>query len=172
MAETPFLRPKYPAIPPHAAIGAISLSLCPDKGTRLRIDVMDTMCDIELDTLVNHYSIVTGPVPSGYYVVTYLHDVDNCKCIIGFVSLSPTNAVRIQFYQVNQGPAADAVVELDQDPIPSDNGVLVTRHSLIHQAQPLVQAMGLYGALVQTMGWQPLPPTKTKPINRHDLCNP
>ena len=89
MAEMQSLRRKYPDFPPEAVVGQIAVSWCLEKGTRLRIDLMDQQQDIELDNMVNWYTILTGPVENGVYVFTYLHDVNNCKCVGVFVHVSP-----------------------------------------------------------------------------------
>ena len=58
MAETQFLRRKYPDFPPEAVVGQIAISLCLKKGMRLRIDVIEKQYNIELTTMVNLYTIV------------------------------------------------------------------------------------------------------------------
>ena len=166
MAEAQFLRQKYPHIPPHAAVGSISLSLCPMKGTRLRIDMMDIMQDIELDALTNQYTVVTGPGAEGYYVFVYLHDKYNCKAITCYSHLSPSGLIKMKWQQY-VGLMADP--EMEDIPIEADGGVLIHRLSWIDKSR---QVKSLYELAEETLTWQQLRANELNSITVYDLCDP
>ena len=125
MGEVQFLREKYPSIPPQTPVGSISLSLCHQKGTRLRIDLMDHMYDLELTAMANQYTIITGPVTTGYYVFVYLHDKEECKCLIAYAHLSSRNEIRIEYRQVVGGFAEDRQMGDESELVQLDGGILI-----------------------------------------------
>ena len=128
MAETQFLRSKYPSITPKAVVGSLAVSLCHKKGTRLRVEIMDKMQDLEIETIANLYTIVTGPGKKGYYVFFYLHGLDNCKCVVAFVHLSPTDEIHMEWVQVIQQESAIlASTKGDKATENFDGGVLIYR---------------------------------------------
>ena len=100
------------------------------NGTTVRIDLMDRIFDLELDAVVNQYTVITGPVMTGYYAFVYLNDILDCKCIVAYVSLSPNKELRVQFQQFIQGPPRDQAMEVQ--PAKEEDGVLITRHSWIN----------------------------------------
>lgn len=90
MGETQFLRakPMFAALPEEALAGIISVRCCNQVGSGLRVEIMDYMTDIEVPCLVNHYSVLTGPVIGGYFVVFTLRGEHFCRAVAMSFSLN------------------------------------------------------------------------------------
>lgn len=67
MGEIQFLRAKpiFAAIHPKAHAGTIAVRSCGKTDSRLRIELMNYMTDIEIPLIVNHYSVITSPTVGG-----------------------------------------------------------------------------------------------------------
>ena len=170
MIETQFLRRKCPNFPPEAVIGQIAVSLCLKRGTRLRIDILDQQQDIELDVMTNLYTILTGPVENGFYVFIYIHDLNNCKCVVAFVHVSPSEEVRMKWQMFISHSTPTAVVDVEAEAAAAaDGGVLIHRASWIDKTD---NAKLLYDTAAATLGWVTLQPEQEKPIMKYNLCMP
>ena len=171
MGETQFLRGIYPDIPPEEEVGQIAVSLCMKTGTRLRIDVMDQQQDIEIDTIVNWYSILTGPVEDGFYAFTYLHDDNNTKCIVVYVHLSPNHEVRMKWQMFISHATTQQVIDLETEApaAETDGGVLIHRASWIDNMEA---TKSLYDTAAATLGWMMLQPDHENPIIKFNLGQP
>ena len=171
MGETQFLRRRYPNIPPEDEVGQLAVSLCMKKGTRLRIDVLDQQQDIEVDTIVNWYSILTGPVENGFYAFIYLHDDNNTKCIVVFVHLSPDGEIRMRWQMFISHANTQQVIDLETEApaVEADGGVLIHRASWIDNTEA---AKSLYDAAATTLGWRMLQPDQENPIIKLNLGKP
>ena len=91
---------------------------------------MDKMQDLEIETIANLYTIVTGPGKEGYYVFFYLHGQEHCKCVVAFVHLSTKDEIYMKWAQfIQQKPTIPVSPKDNKDVKVVDGGILIYRIS-------------------------------------------
>ena len=82
---------------------------------------------------------MTGPVENGLYVFTYLHEVNNCKCVVAFIHLSKSNEEQMRGQQFISHAIPPTVIDLEAEATAvekavADGGVLIYKISWVEQA--------------------------------------
>ena len=127
MGEAQFLRgvPAYAGLRPTTAIGQITIRVSPSSGSRLRVEIMNRMWDVEVTNLVNHYEIVTGPIIGGYMVAFFLRGEKNVQLIAEQFQLLDEDIIfRVHRFQRD---TSIPVTAMEQES--GDGGIYVSRHT-------------------------------------------
>ena len=84
MVEAQFLLicPQYRVINPQTRVGFIHLRLCPNLGTRVRLEIMDKAIDIDVPFIAQISSVISGPSLNGYIVAVFLRGTPYSRMII------------------------------------------------------------------------------------------
>ena len=86
---------------------------------------MESMWDIELPCVVNHYQVLTGPIVGGYVIAFLLRGESNAQAIVQQYQCDRGQiTVRMHWYIKN--PSVDPVVKSQES---GDGGVFVSRRS-------------------------------------------
>ena len=100
--------PKWAHLLPPVEVGNIRILRCPEyRGTIIRVEVMNDVCDYSLPQLASHYYIVTGPSPKGFIVGVYLRTSHGCDLIIFLIEVSSEGDTKIGAHHLSNNQASD-----------------------------------------------------------------
>lgn len=126
--EAQFLRAHrlFYQMSPHTHAGAVSIRCCLDKGSRLRVELMEYMIDVEVPVIVNHYSVLTGPTLNGYIVAFLLRGEETCRALIFSFFLNTRGEIQahVHDYSNTSIPPRFPLKHMWEDP-----GIIMTRSS-------------------------------------------
>lgn len=116
----------FSTIPPHAHAGMITTRCCPKFGSQLRVEIIEYMMDMELPTIVNHYSLLNGPAFGGYRVFFNLRGEEFNRMVLMEFTLGDSSGIQGAVHDYVDEPTSPIHPFVHQS---EDGGVILTRHS-------------------------------------------